>query len=325
MAATVEVNMHDQRIPAMSVIAITPDSYETIRKVVGHLAAQHVADQLEIVIVAPSLATLEADEAEWQDFSRVQVVEVGLMDSLFRARYEGILQATAPVVAFAEDHSYPEPGWAEALIRAHRQPWAAVGPMMRNGNPASALSWADYLIGYSPWAEPAPSGVAEHLPGNNGSYKREVLLSYGSELPVLLQSETVLHWDLRAKGYQLYLEPAAVTAHTNFEVWPIWVRLMWLHGRVFGAVRSDKWAMWRRAAYALASPLIPLVRLRRILRCDRDSTELRRNTLRCLPLLVLGLALSAVGEMTGYLFSVGQAVRHLTPLEFMHRRMSREN
>ena len=40
--------------PQMSVVIVTPDSYETIRKTVEHLRAQTVKDRLEIVIVAPS-------------------------------------------------------------------------------------------------------------------------------------------------------------------------------------------------------------------------------------------------------------------------------
>jgi hypothetical protein len=38
------------------------------------------------------------------------------------------------VVAFAEDHCYPDQHRAEALIAAHRGPWAADGPAMRNAN-----------------------------------------------------------------------------------------------------------------------------------------------------------------------------------------------
>ena len=51
---------------------------------------------------------------------------------------------------------------------------------MRNANPKSAISWANLLIEYGPWLDPAPAGKASHLPGHNSSYKRDVLLGYGS-------------------------------------------------------------------------------------------------------------------------------------------------
>ena len=61
--------------------------------------------------------------------------------------------AHAPIVALAEDHCFPEPGWADALIRAHQGPWAVVGPVVRNANPATIVSWCDFVIGYGPWME----------------------------------------------------------------------------------------------------------------------------------------------------------------------------
>jgi hypothetical protein len=50
--------MNDVCAVQMSVVLVTPGRYETIRKTMQHLQAQTVADQLEIVIVAPSAATL---------------------------------------------------------------------------------------------------------------------------------------------------------------------------------------------------------------------------------------------------------------------------
>ena len=46
--------------PEMSVVIVTPDGYETIRRTVEHLRAQTVKDRLELVIVVhfdgPSVA-----------------------------------------------------------------------------------------------------------------------------------------------------------------------------------------------------------------------------------------------------------------------------
>src|SRR5262249_29287115 len=146
--------------------------------------------------------------------------EVDAIEIVADTRATGIQQATAPVVAVGEDHSFPEAGWAEALIAAHRQPWGAVGAIIVNGNPETMTSWAGVLSNFPPWAEPAPGGatiggVMSELPGHNTSYKRTVLLEYGTELGQLLEMELILHADLRARGHQLYLERAARTHHTN--------------------------------------------------------------------------------------------------------------
>ncbi len=56
--------------------------------------------------------------------------------------------ASAPVVALVEDHAYPAPGWAEGIIDAHKNGWAAVGPVMANANPHGLMSWVNLLIEY---------------------------------------------------------------------------------------------------------------------------------------------------------------------------------
>ena len=83
----------------------------------GSLAAINLEQTL--IIVTPLADNLNLDESELQDFCQFRVAEVGPITSTGKALAEGFRQASAPIVAYAEEHSYPEPGWAEALIRAH--------------------------------------------------------------------------------------------------------------------------------------------------------------------------------------------------------------
>jgi hypothetical protein len=302
----------------MSVVIVTPDSYETIRKTVEHLRAQTVRDRLEVVIVAPSAGQATPAGTELDDFFRFRIVAVGQIESIARAHAAGIRQASAPVIVLSEDHSFPEPGWADALIEAHRQPWAAVGPVVRNANPDSLISWADFLLGYATWLDPAPAGEISQLPGHNSSYKRAILLDYDHELEAMLEAECVLHWDLRAKGHRLYLEAAAKTAHLNFAQIAPWIPYLVHAARVFAVARARQWSLLRRLLYVAGAPLIPLVRLWRI------RAEIRRPGRpsdlwpRVLPALVLGLTLDAVGQMIGYAAGAGNASRKLSHFEF-HR------
>jgi glycosyltransferase involved in cell wall biosynthesis len=311
------MTVSDQSSAEMSVVIVTQDCYDTIRETLRHIRAQDVRDRLEVVIVAPSADGLGLDEAEVSDFLLVRVVEVGPIRSLAWANAAGIRQARAPVVVLAEDHCYPEPGWAEALINAHRQPWAAVGPVVHNANPDSSISWADALLGYAPWLDPAPAGVIDHLPGHNSSYKRAILLDYGPDLEAMLEAESVLHWDLRAKGHQLYLEPAAKVSHVNFGRLSSWIPAQFHSGRVFAAARGRSWSPLRRLLYAGGAPFIPLVRSWRILRRARRVCP-RHQPLKVLPALMLGLVVSALGELLGYASGAGDAKQKLSTFEF-HR------
>ena len=312
--------MTEGRLPELSVVVITPDTFETVRKTVRHLRAQDVRGVMEIVVVAPSERGLGLDPEELQGFHSHRVVEVGPFDSTARARAEGVKRASAPVVALAEDHAFPAPRWAERLIEAHRQGWAAVGPVMSNANPRSAVSWANLLIEYAPWLEGARGGEAEHLPGHNGSYKRELLLGYGDRLEEMLDAESVLHWDLRARGHRLYLETGARTFHQNFSTPLASVPLRFNGGRLFAASRARGWPAWRRALYAAGSPLIPAVRAVRIAREVLKRRPLRRLLPRVLPALVVGLAFDGLGELVGYATGAGDAMRRLSDLEFHRHR-----
>jgi hypothetical protein len=309
-----------QRPPDMSVIVITPDDITSIRKTIGRIKAQNVRERLEIVIAAPSESALHLNEADLEGFHGFTVVEVGSMASTARARAAGVRAASAPVVAFVEDHAFPAKGWAEALIAAHRQPWAAVGPVIANANPRTLTSWVNLVIEYAPWLDPCPGGRAEHLPGHNGSYKRAVLLDYGAELESMLDAESILHWDLRAKGHELYLEPAARTFHQNFSATFPSAPLRFNGGRLFAASRARHWPALRRLLYCAGAPVIPFVRLGRIMRELRKPGRRRDLLPRILPLLVAALAVDAAGEMVGYALGEGDAMRKLSAMEFHRHR-----
>lgn len=180
--------------PALSVILATPGDFGALRRTLSHLAAQTARDALELVIVATRRDALRPDTEVLAVFPRHSLVEIGEFVSLGAANAAGVRAAMAPLVVLAEDHCFPDPEWAEQLIRAHEGPWAAVGPAVRNANPATAVSWADLFVGYGPWLEPVERRDVPFLPGHNSSYKRALLLECGDRLDALLTVETVLHW-----------------------------------------------------------------------------------------------------------------------------------
>jgi hypothetical protein len=308
---------------AMSVVIVTPDSFDTIARTIARLRAQTVAQTLEVVIVAPSVDELALDATVLIGFFGYRVVTVGRIESIAHAYAAGIEFASAPIVALAEDHSFPVRGWAKALIVAHRQypNAAAVGPAICNANPGTRVSWADLYIGYGAWLHPQTAGIRSHLPGHNSSYKRDALLTaYGDRLGATMEAETVMQWDLRAKGHELYLEPAARTYHTNFGLLSSWIPVQYHGGRVFAAARSRTWSIWKRIAFSGGAPLIPFVRARRILRDVPKTGPPHRELLRTLPMLMFGLALDAIGQMVGTLVGAGASRRKLSLYEFHRER-----
>ena len=233
--------------PALSVVIPMPRGYDAIRTTVKSLEAQSKRDLLELVIVAPSARALDLEESELTWCRHIRVVESRTMTSLGAAYAAGVRGATAPVVVLAEDHSYPAPEWANALIERHGGPWDAVGPVVANANPGSPFGDVAYYMGYGRWTGAIPPGEIDDLPGHNSSYKRAVLLEHGSELDALLEAETILHWKLRTTGHRLYLEPAAKTDHHNPSTLVFLLKQSFHYGRLFAAARAREWPSGRRA------------------------------------------------------------------------------
>jgi len=314
--------MSELKSPEISVVIVTPDDFATIDNTMKCLTNQTVKDKMEVVIVVPFADRINPDNSEPVDFRRVKVVEVGAVKSLAWGNAQGACHATAPVIVFAEDHSYPDPDWAEALIRAHKQQWAAVGPVIRNANPGSALSWADLLMTYGPWLDPAPAEMVGHLPGYNCSYKRSILMEYDRELESMLREEIFLHQDLRSNGFQIYLEPNAKVSHVNLSLPSSWMEMRFLTGRVFAAARSKNWSALKRAVYILGAPLIPVIRIRRIIFEAYKPGRLQNMDfsmkIRVLIAIIFGSVLDGLGQLTGFARGAGRSEEKLSTYEF-HR------
>jgi hypothetical protein len=223
----------------------------------------------------------------------------------------GFRAAKASVVVYVEEHSYPATGWAEALIAAHRGPWAAVGPAVCNANPETGESWAALFLEFGAWVPPATAGEACLLAAHQTSYKKAVLLRYGPELGSLLESEAALHARLRSDGHRLYFEPAAQTEHVNVSRLPSLIRATFLGYRMFAADRAAhaRWPFSRRALYVAGTPLLPPLRLYRVVREVHRSGKLFDVGPRMfVPLLLASFSASA-GELAGYSCGAGVTAR----------------
>ncbi len=283
--------------PELSVILVTCGDLAVLRLTLGYLAAQTVRERIEIIVAAPR--ELPAEEG-------IRVVVVGEVKTLAGAQVAAIRHARAPVVALGEDHSFPAPNWAEKLLEAHQAGHAAVAPLLLNANPRTLRSWANYLLHFGRYGDPAVAGVVEWLPWHNTSYKRDVLLGFGERLPLYIAVEGLLHEALRAQGHTLFLHAGTSTRHINFSRFgPFLIQTM-CGGRLFSAARAQYhgWSLAKRVVYSMATPLIPVVRCGRILRDIRARPQQRHLLPRVIPLLAAGLVSHAFGEILGNLFGL---------------------
>jgi hypothetical protein len=272
-----------------------------------------VRDRIELVFVSPA-ETLDLPDYVNQ-FWGWRHVRIPELNSTSEARAAGIRNARAAVVVLTEDHSFVTPGWASALIDAHRDDWAAVGPTLLNANPATAVSWSNLAIEYGPWLHPAPGGAAAHVAGHNAAYKRDVLLAYGDSLGAMMEAESVLHWDLQRRGHRVAVAPAARIRHENFSRLPPALVVKFNLGRMFAGNRAMGWPLWKRAVYAAGSPALPFIRTARGLADLRRARAPRPAPILAATLFSL-LAANSAGELIGYAFGAGRAMQLITRHEF---------
>jgi hypothetical protein len=293
--------MTDVAPPQMAVLLVA-DSRPMIRKVLRYYGAQEGAEKLEIVVTAIGGADVCENWLREQGFRHVRVVRTD-DPSLARAEKRAMEAATAPLVIFAQAHAYPQPGLVRAILAADETgDWTVIGPSMANSNPASATSRAAMQVNYGPWWNlgargPRPAGV----PGHNSAYRRDALLTLGDAIEKVLPAGDQLQVELKKSGHRLFYVPEAQISVVNVSRADFFLADMHRQGRLFAGERRWPWPLWRRLAYAAGSPLIPVVRLSRIVP-QALAAGRGRSLWSELPALVCGLAVSAAGEFAGYLF-----------------------
>jgi hypothetical protein len=302
--------------PALTVALLAPTDLAHIEKTVRHLRAQTRVSDIELVLVTPNPPAIHASSQAWREFHSVRLVLCDAPVDPVGARILAVRASSAPLLAFAEDHAFPAPNWAEQLIAAYAEPYAAVGVEMRNENP-SAVSRADMLLSFGPWTAPARRGLYPMLPGHNTSYRLSVLQEFGDRLPSALASEAVLHRILTQQGKQLYLENRTFVSHVNISSPAPFIKHKLFGGRIFAASRwqQNHWRLFRRLLYGLAAPIVPIVRLMRLFPDLKRVGAFSPVDFKMFGALLVGLVCPAAGEMLGYWFGIGNAVPSYAHLE----------
>lgn len=305
----------------MSVVLVILDSYTRVLKIVSHLARQIVCHELELVFVSPAKLT-DIRASDLTRFANVLFVEMGPFPDTGAARAAGAKQCTAPIIAFAEDHCFPEPTWAEHLIHVYEGPWAAVSPALANANPGP-VSAADFLLNFGHSAWPLPEGSTHSVPWHNTSYRRDILHGYGENLAHMLEAEIRIHDDLNRRGLQLFMAGSLRAQHVNLSRWPSFLACQFFGGRLYGAARAESggWNLLRKLFYTLMLPLIPPRRAPEIFRhAKRTGVEYNAAFLLA---CAAGLLASALGEVSGYVLGHGDMGRRRITYEFERHRYVR--
>ena len=311
----------------LSVLVFMPHHHSWLEPLLRALRAQTKAQKLEVIVVVESRSAFNANEEVLRGFGRSILVEAPQAKSFIAAKLEGLRMATAPIVAFAEDHCFPEPAWAERLIEAHANDCVAVGPRVSDANPGTAMSRSLFTMHWGRWADDGFAHNVDCLPPHNTSYKRSVLMEHLTDLEDMFAVEAFFHTKLRQLGLNLRLEPAAVVRHCNMSKLGAWGAASFYGGRLYGSmrVRYEKDTTARRLVRGLSSPLVPFVRMKREASMGWATGGSLTDRAVTLIMVFIGLCIHSAGEAAGYFAGEGSAGAACADFETSRFRDMRED
>jgi hypothetical protein len=296
--------------PQLSAILVAGPLRRRAQRVLDALGAQTAAQAIEAIVV--DIAPPGTPRLASPPHLRVVYANHPEIDRWGAARTAGVRLSSSPIVAFIEDHCFPARDWAEILVDVHRGPWQSVGYSFTNANPESFVSRSSFMARYGQFVHPTHGGPAPIVSGNNVSYKRELLLSFGDALPNLLAIDFNLQEILQQRGDPLFVEARALAAHQNYENFAKESKTGHWYCRLLAARRAEtqSWSLTRRLIHGVGAPLgSPAIRFARLVASLSGRRSLWWVVAVGTPQILALYLTDALGESFGYLFGAGNAER----------------
>jgi hypothetical protein len=303
--------------PQISVVVIAGLQRERAEHCLASILSQKGLEEAEVLLFdtlkngQPFLPRL--------DHPRIRKIEIKQPLTFNEIRAHAVTVAHGEIIAFLEDHALARQGWLQALLEDFHGQYSGVGGVPEILNPGRGVSDAATLLNYLDFSFVVNKTEAKALPGHNSAYRRDVLLSFGDQLPVLLSNEILLNWKMADAGHKMLIDPAVAFGHLNEEDFSILARSYYYWNRCFGHNRSlvYRWPRSRRLLQAIATPVVPLLRCNRmlmtLLRSDRAAVPI---FLRNLWAIILIEYIAALGLAVGCLFGIGDAALRFSEYEF---------
>lgn len=312
--------------PSITVVTIAGTSGTRIARLLACLRRQTLVEEMEVILV--SLADPKPDFSGPAAGLNLTVLHHPGNSHFGHARAEAARRARSPIIAYLEDHTVPEPDWAEQVREAFRKAGpevTAIGYAFKNGSPDTYLYRSAFMAEYGALACPLPEGPAPSTTANNIAYRRDALLAVGSELDSLLEIDYFLQRTMR-ENFRCHAAPRAVIGHqTNARLGEL-IQVHFLYALLFASrrVQHERWSLAKRLAGALAVPLlVPFLRFGRLLRAVRGRPPLTSQLWKAAPVVLLLYCAGGMGEAAGLLRGAGFPSRSLVWMELEAERAVR--
>ncbi|MCA1553978.1 MAG: hypothetical protein LC737_06335 [Chloroflexi bacterium] len=285
-----------------------------------------MANSLDVLIAAPAPASHLANcLLPFRNVRDVQVLvaHAGAVSPLLREQFprvrwiacepcattpelwaRAIAVSRAAWIAVLDAHGPIAEGWLDAARALCVSRYSLHSGAVEPRGLRSALAWAAYFCDYGAFMPPLATGKAREVAGNNLLLPRE-LLARAPEFvaPHFWKAHFVRA--LAAQGIAAQNAPALVVHYEKNIVLAEWLLRRVTHARCFAAMRATRAPLWRRVAFCMGAPLLPLLLLSRLARSVLPKRRYTREFWRALPWTLAGLSAWAFGEWLGYAMGAG--------------------
>ncbi len=201
----------DKKLPRFSVVVCSYNGASTIRDTLEACVKLDYPDY-EVIVVNDGSTDSTQEIAERYDVKLINLKNGGLSN----ARNTGIYESSGDIVAYIDDDAYPDPQWLKYLALAYHG--TDFGGM---GGPNIAPLSDGFIAECVANAPGRPvhvlhtDEIAEHIPGCNMSFRREVLLDVGGFDPVYTAAgdDVDICWRVQSRGYRIGFHPSAFVWH----------------------------------------------------------------------------------------------------------------
>ncbi|HYK01948.1 MAG TPA: glycosyltransferase [Thermoanaerobaculia bacterium] len=285
--------MSDGR-PRVSVIVPAFRSGATIAASLESLERQTYRDFEAIVVESSGDEATAAMMA--RDFPSVQLIRAEARLLPQAARNHGVSVARGELFAFTDPDIYLSPRWLAALVEAwddRRE--VVIGSFACHGS--SIVDFGFHLTKFSKWLPAGRRRTVDTGPSGNMLVSRDDFERAGGFRGELFLGDVELSRALRARGLNLWFEPAAVGAHHHLYSVREFCRERFQRGRWYGELRSS-WYSPARIALLAAATILPVRLASNVMHVAMHAWRagMFLRFVLALPIVVAGYAATLAGE-----------------------------
>ncbi len=251
----------EKELPFISVLICSRNGGATIRDTMEGLLKVDYPN-FEVIVVNDGSTDNLPDIVSEYPFRLINTPNCGLSN----ARNTAMIEAKGEIIAYIDDDAYPDPQWLRYLAYAYSTTTHAAigGPNIAPDNDGPIATCVAHSPG-GPMHVLMSDEIAEHIPGCNMSFRKEVLLELGGFDPIYRSAgdDVDICWRIQHTGRTVGFHPAALVWHHRRNS----IKAYWKQQKGYGkaeALLESKWPekynrlghlMWKGKIYGRGATL----------------------------------------------------------------------